>query len=101
MISEEKKDLLERSKYLKSLQLSPRATCDFEVLAVGGFHPLRTFMDRESYTSVVKDMRFPDGTFFPIPIAPPVSPEEDMYAGLKKAQSFSEKRWYSDLSLLL
>ena len=75
MISEEKKDLLERSKYLKSLQLSPRSTCDFEVLAVGGFHPLRTFMDRESYMSVVKDMRLPDGTLFPIPIALPVSRE--------------------------
>jgi len=34
----------------------------------GGFHPLCTFMDKETYERVVDEMRLPDGTVWPIPI---------------------------------
>ncbi len=69
---EERQDLLERVNFMKSLQLSLRSVCDLEMLAVGAFSPLRGFMGREDYRSVLETMRLADGTLFPIPITLPV-----------------------------
>ncbi len=71
----EKKELLEKIKYLKSLQISRRSVCDLEVMAVGGFSPLDRFMGKEDYQRVVEEMRLKDGTLFPIPVTLPVSRE--------------------------
>ncbi|HMQ03039.1 MAG TPA: bifunctional sulfate adenylyltransferase/adenylylsulfate kinase [Pyrinomonadaceae bacterium] len=50
------------------IQLTQRETCDLELLAIGGFSPLRTFMGRADLVRVVQEMRLADGTLFPIPI---------------------------------
>jgi sulfate adenylyltransferase len=65
---EQRDDLLARAKALPSIQVSDRAACDLEMLAVGGFSPLVSFMGRSDYQRVVHEMRLTDGTLFPIPV---------------------------------
>ena len=45
-----------------SIGLSYRQLCDLELMTNGGFAPLRGFMTREDYESVVSSMRLADGT---------------------------------------
>jgi sulfate adenylyltransferase len=51
-----------------SLTLSRRQVCDLELLLNGGFAPLKGFMDRGTWQSVVEDSRLPDGSVWPIPV---------------------------------
>ena len=51
------------------LTLSDTALCDLELLATGGFSPLRGFMGRADYEGVVKELRLSDGTLWPLPVA--------------------------------
>ena len=60
---------------LPSWDLSPRQVCDLELLMNGGFHPLKGFMGRADYDSVVESLRLEDGTLFPMPITLDVSSE--------------------------
>jgi len=48
--------------------LSPRQTCDLELLLNGGFSPLSGFMDRRTYEKVLDDLRLGDGSVWPMPI---------------------------------
>jgi sulfate adenylyltransferase len=57
---------------LPSIQLSDRAVCDLEMLAIGAFSPLRRFMSREDHDRVLDEMRLADGSLFPIPVTLPV-----------------------------
>ncbi len=69
--------LEERKAYasrLPSIQLSERAVCDLELLAVGAFSPLDRFMGREDFQRVLDEMRLTSGHIFPIPITLPVEP---------------------------
>jgi len=51
-----------------SWDLTPRQTCDLELLMNGGFSPLRGFMGRADHESVRDKMRLADGTLWPIPV---------------------------------
>jgi len=51
-----------------SISLNQRQLCDLELLLCGGLSPLRGFMDRDTYESVVDRLRLPDGTLWSIPI---------------------------------
>lgn len=64
--------LVRRAATLPSFQLSERSRCDLEMLATGGFSPLRTFMSAADHDSVVSGMRLKNGTLFPIPIPLPI-----------------------------
>jgi sulfate adenylyltransferase len=66
---------------LPSIQISERAACDLELLAVGAFSPLDRFMNRADYQSVLETMRLADGTLFPMPITLPVDPSDDLKVG--------------------
>ncbi|PYM93834.1 MAG: adenylyltransferase [Candidatus Rokuibacteriota bacterium] len=57
---------------LPSLQLSDRAVCDLEMLAIGGFSPLDRFMSRRDHERVLDEMRLARGALFPIPVTLPV-----------------------------
>jgi sulfate adenylyltransferase len=66
---------------LPSIQISARAICDLELLAVGGFSPLSQFMGQEDYQSVLNTLRLKDGTLFPIPVTLPVDPLPELQLG--------------------
>ncbi|MFN3936761.1 MAG: bifunctional sulfate adenylyltransferase/adenylylsulfate kinase [Gemmobacter sp.] len=58
---------------LPSWDLTQRQICDLELLMNGGFQPLRGFLGRVDYESVVETMRLADGTLWPIPVTLDVS----------------------------
>ncbi len=60
---------------LPSWDLTDRQVCDLELLMNGSFSPLRGFMSRADYESVVADMRLADGTLWPMPITLDISEE--------------------------
>lgn len=68
----ERQELLEQAQHLPSIQLSARALCDLELLAVGAFSPLDRFMGKDDYESVLHTMRLKRDLLFPLPITLPV-----------------------------
>ena len=64
----ERDEWLDKANQYPSHQLTDRSLHDLELLAVGGFSPLTTFMGEDDYNGVLADMRLADGTLFPIPI---------------------------------
>ena len=52
----------------RRVECSDRNACDVELLAVGGFSPLRGFMHEEDYDAVVRDFRTTSGLLFGLPI---------------------------------
>jgi sulfate adenylyltransferase len=74
MVSEDERDaMIARSNKLPSFKISPRALCDLELLATGGFSPLDRFMGKADYEHVLHDMHLMDGTLWPLPITLPVN----------------------------
>jgi sulfate adenylyltransferase len=82
---EERESIMNRAAMLPRIQLTQRNLCDLELLATGGFSPLRKFMGREDYQSVLHSMRLSNGTLFPIPITLPVSKSLNLSEGAEIA----------------
>src|SRR5215217_4075346 len=83
--AEERESIMSRAALLPRIQLTQRNLCDLELLATGGFSPLRKFMGRADYESVLHSMRLADGTLFPIPITLPVAKSSDVFEGAEIA----------------
>jgi len=79
--AEEIAALREYANTLPSIQISPRAACDLELLAVGAFSPLDRFMGQADFQNVLDNMRLADGTLFPMPITLPVDAEAFIKVG--------------------
>jgi sulfate adenylyltransferase len=79
--AEEIAELKAYASKLPSLQLSARAECDLELLAVGAFSPLDRFMGQENHQRVLDEMRLTSGHIFPIPVTLPVEPSPTMRLG--------------------
>ncbi len=71
----EKEEFLAQADSLPRVQLDERATSDLVMIAIGAFSPLKGFMEREDYESVVDDMRLMNGLPWSIPITLSVSQE--------------------------
>jgi sulfate adenylyltransferase len=67
-------ELRARASALPSIQLSDRAVCDLELLAVGAFSPLDRFVGKADYERIVGELRLSSGHLFPIPVTLPVEP---------------------------
>jgi sulfate adenylyltransferase len=77
-------ELAEAREYastLPSLQISPRAVCDLEMLASGAFSPVDRFMGEADFRRVLAEMRLADGTLFPMPITLPVAADAGLRVG--------------------
>jgi sulfate adenylyltransferase len=61
-------DLVARSGELGAVTLSARQAADLELLAVGGFSPLRGFQGSEDWRRVVEEMRLANGLPWSIPV---------------------------------
>ncbi len=70
------------ARSLPSIQISSRAECDLELLAVGAFSPLRGFMNQADLQNVLDTMRLTDGRLFPMPITLPIDPTDDIRLGM-------------------
>ena len=75
---------LNKARRLPQVKLGSREVSDLIMLAMGAFSPLRGFMTRADYEGVLRDMRFKDGTFWPIPITLAVT--RDHADSLKEGQ---------------
>ncbi len=53
---------------LKNIILNERQVCDIELLLNGAFNPLKGFMTKKDYDSVIETMRLNSGELWPIPI---------------------------------
>ncbi len=54
------------------MPLGPRALSNLEMISTVVFSPLEGFMERETYESVVEDMRLPNGLVWTLPVTLPV-----------------------------
>ena len=82
IVSEERAaDMKATAKDFASLTLEERPLCDLELLAVGGFSPLQSFMNKADYERVVGEARLADGTLWPLPIVLPVKPGDGVALG--------------------
>src|SRR4029077_5794805 len=68
-------ELKAQSREYPSWDLTPRQTCDLELLLSGGFSPLRGFMTRADYEGVCHNMRLKSGVIWPMPITLDVTEE--------------------------
>jgi len=60
---------------LPSWDLTDRQICDLELMLNGGFSPLKGFLGKADYDSVVDKMRLADGTLWPMPVMLDVTKE--------------------------
>lgn len=58
---------------LKQIEISSRAKGDLIMMGIGGFSPLKGFMNKADWKSVCEKMTLADGTFWPVPVTLDVS----------------------------
>lgn len=72
----EQSELIERANNLVKITIGARQLADLEMLAIGAYSPLRGFMTRSDYLSVVETMHLVNGLPWSIPITLAVSSEQ-------------------------
>src|SRR4051794_22747418 len=60
--------LVPEASNLPRLTLTPKQSCDLEMMAIGAFSPLTGFMGSADFGSVCHGMQLASGTLWPIPI---------------------------------
>jgi sulfate adenylyltransferase len=88
-------ELASEAARLPAVELTPRQLSDVEMLAIGGYSPLRGFMTRNDYASVVDTMRLSNGLPWTIPISLALDAEQRdrVHVGDAVALSFDGRRF--------
>ena len=86
--AEKAAELKAHSREWPSWDLTPRQTCDLELLMSGGFSPLRGFMNKADYEGVCHNLRLASGLIWPMPITLDVTEEV-----AKKLESLGGKHY--------
>jgi sulfate adenylyltransferase len=69
LVDEKRQTILKDIAFnLPDITLNDRQLCNLELLATGAFSPLKGFMNRPDYESVLDRMRLQNGALWPIPI---------------------------------
>lgn len=68
--------LNEKVKTLRKITINERFITDCEMIANGGFSPLKGFMNSEELNSVLKNMRLLNGLLWSIPVILPIDEKE-------------------------
>jgi len=77
LVDEQRPGMLQSaSGNFPSITLNLRQICDLELLLNGGLSPLRGFMNRDVYESVIENWSLPDGTLWSLPIVLDVPGEQ-------------------------
>lgn len=71
----EKAEFMEQAETMPRVTLDARATSDLVMIAIGGFSPLKGFMEQAEYEKVVEDMRLASGIPWSIPVTLSVAEE--------------------------
>lgn len=88
LVDEDRQALLKDiAMNLSDIALNDRQMCDLELLATGVFSPLRGFLSRSDYESVLDRMRLQDDTLWPIPVCLGVT--ENTAKALEAGQSIA------------
>ena len=86
----ERADLLKKiAADIPEITLNERQMCDLEMLATGVFSPLKGFMSRADYESVLDRMQLQNGLLWPIPVCLDIS--EMRAKNLEAGQSLALK----------
>lgn len=73
-------DECRRAEALPRIEVGPVPLSDMELLSSGAYHPVRSFLGRADYQSILQNMRLADGSPWPLPIQLPVSREHALLA---------------------
>lgn len=65
---EKAQQIRNEAKGLRQIDLTPKQSCDLELIANGGYSPLTGFMGKADFESVCKSMTLADGNIWAIPI---------------------------------
>ena len=76
---------------LVSIILNERQKCDLELLLNGAFNPLKGFMKKEEYNSVLDNMKLLSGDIWPMPITLDISKNHIEQNNLSWFQSSSKR----------
>ena len=86
LVNDERAELLkEIALNIPDISLNDRQMCDLELLAIGGFSPLKGFMVRSDYESVLDRMRLQNNVLWSVPVCLDVS--ESFAKNLEVGQS--------------
>lgn len=66
--SAQREIFLSKADFLPRVELDEPAVSDLEMIAIGGFSPLKGFMNQADYNRVVTEMRLANGIVWSIPI---------------------------------
>ena len=82
--SNKREEFLSQKDNLPRLRLEERTISDLIMIAIGGFSPLKGFMEQADYHSVVQNMHLSNGVPWSIPITLPV--QEEVANSLKEGE---------------
>ena len=77
----ERETLLAKAKGLPTIELDGWGLSDVEMIAIGGFSPLKGFMTKKEYDGVVQQRRLVNGLVWTIPVT--LAVDEEQAKGLK------------------